>query len=81
MNRHRPQDVHAEAVQLVEFGGDAVEVAGHGKIARKNFVNGAAAEPVGRRRAVMPETSTSAQTRIETKTSAAANVTEIFLKG
>ena len=46
MDWHRPKDIHAKTLQLVKFGRDAAEVAIRGKITRKNFVNGAATEPV-----------------------------------
>ena len=36
-------------MQLVQPGGDAGKVAGGGEVARENFVDGAAAQPVRRR--------------------------------
>ena len=45
MDRHDPKDGHAQILQLVQPGGDAVEISRGGKVARKNFVNHAVMQP------------------------------------
>ena len=48
MDRHQPQDVHAELLQAIELRGDAGEIAAGRKRARKNFVDDAVVQPGGR---------------------------------
>ena len=70
VDRHRPEDVHAQVVQFIKFGRDAVEIAGGGKITRIDFVNRAGAQPVGRGPRGGPETSASAFAPAANKASA-----------
>ena len=43
---HQPEDVDAEVLQLVQAGGDAVEVAFGGEVAREDFIDYPVAHPL-----------------------------------
>ena len=45
LDRHDPKNGHAQILQLVQFRGDAIEVARRGKVARENFINDALPQP------------------------------------
>lgn len=45
MDRHEPEHVHAEPLQIIQPGRDRVEIARLGEIARKNFIHHRAPQP------------------------------------
>ena len=47
MNRHQPENVHAKILQIIQPRGNRIEVAFLGKVAREDFIDNRAAEPVG----------------------------------
>jgi hypothetical protein len=45
MNGHEPKNRHAQIFQLIETRGNSVQIAGRGKVARKNLINNAVSHP------------------------------------
>ena len=80
MNGHRPENIHPETVQLIQLRRDAVQIAGGGKIARENLINGAGAQPVRETGGRGRETSATASAPGENKANAAARENQPLVK-